>query len=742
VRADLYAVAVVLYEILAGELPIGRFRLPSEVSGASKRIDQIVLRGLDADPERRFASATAFLEVVERALASRQGLSSSGEMRAVAARQQREHARAPGRRSVMPIVMGVLGLSLAIGAWVVSHKSGGTPPPEEKPRVAPAGDAAGAAGMRILEIAPDNGTCVNEPKILLTGRIDGTRTLRAGNVFATVGAMGRFTVQVPLVEGENKIPLVLGDATTPSDTRSIILKTTPPEVHVETPTADLVCGATVRVAGVAIDEHLAKVEVNGQPAGRDGERFERAIALPAEGANHVVIAATDAAGNTTTVDRLVYRDTRAPDIRFEAGLAGSVTNTATAHVRGTIWDDHKTTATIEGRSFTPATDGTFDEPVSIKDGDNEIVVEAVDIAGNRARASVMVTLDRHAPSVAVAFRAKGNAAAVITVKSDKDLVAVEVDDVRTPATGTDIEIEVPVPGGAHTFSVRLYDRAGNRVTKTLSIELLSPTVGWKKEPMPKEMRRADAEGIYLYEAPGGLLIEMVYVPAGDFTMGSEQGRADAKPAHTHPMPHPYYIARNLTTWHDYQAFCDASKHGPPPAPGFERRSDAEPVVMVNWADAKAFCAWAKLRLPSEAEWEKAARGSDGRKYPWGNDWEGDRANFADAMCPEDFKWKDTAHTDGFPYLAPVGSFPLGASPFGALDMAGDAWEWCDDSYDDTIYARYKSGAATPRERDALKVARGGSWASNADGCRSFERAHFDRNARFNYLGFRVARSAE
>jgi formylglycine-generating enzyme required for sulfatase activity len=144
-------------------------------------------------------------------------------------------------------------------------------------------------------------------------------------------------------------------------------------------------------------------------------------------------------------------------------------------------------------------------------------------------------------------------------------------------------------------------------------------------------------------------------------------------------------------------------------------SYSHPVVNVSAEDADAFCAWAGLQLPTEQQWEKAARGTDGRIYPWGNQPPGKertlRCNWGDS-----YAW---IH-DGYEYTAPVGSYPSGASPYGALDMAGNVWEWTSSLY-----------GGGP-----LRVFRGGSWNDDAEDVRCAFRSAWPPDDSDDYLGFR------
>lgn len=229
---------------------------------------------------------------------------------------------------------------------------------------------------------------------------------------------------------------------------------------------------------------------------------------------------------------------------------------------------------------------------------------------------------------------------------------------------------------------------------------------------------------------------MIFVPSAEFTMGSED--EDATP-NERPTSHitvsRFYISRYLITNADYEQFDRAHACKRAPATG-----DKHPVVHVSSLDAIKFCNWLstrerrKYRLPTEAEWEYAAKGSDGRKFPWGNqDGRGDLANFADRNTV--FAWSDREIDSGYAESSPVGAFPLGASPFGLEDMAGNVWEWCLDYYEP-----YRSGPKiNPRGPTigAKRVHRGGSWKSRFSSLRTTVRGSNVPSFSCNDLGFRI-----
>ncbi|MBI3330340.1 MAG: SUMF1/EgtB/PvdO family nonheme iron enzyme [Nitrospinae bacterium] len=237
--------------------------------------------------------------------------------------------------------------------------------------------------------------------------------------------------------------------------------------------------------------------------------------------------------------------------------------------------------------------------------------------------------------------------------------------------------------------------------------------------------------------------QMVQVPAGEFLMGSDTGPADERPSHRLVLP-ACDIDRLPITNAEFATFLNAI--GPTNVAGenlfdvddpdarihrrgerwmADARFEDHPVVEVSWAGARDFCAWAGKRLPTEAEWEKAARGADGRRYPWGNEApDATHARFAAG-------WNETA---------PVGSFPRGASPYGVLDLSGNVWEWVSSAY-----LPYPYRADDGREELAagpVRGTRGGGHDAKADEITTTQRGrNLSRAPRSGHhnIGFRCAK---
>ena len=223
---------------------------------------------------------------------------------------------------------------------------------------------------------------------------------------------------------------------------------------------------------------------------------------------------------------------------------------------------------------------------------------------------------------------------------------------------------------------------------------------------------------------------MAVVKAGEFIMGSVTGDADEQPVRRVYVD-AFSMDRYQVSVGQYAKFLEATSQSAPPDWSIMNKSrhQSRPVVNVDWVDADAYCTWAGKRLPTEAEWEKAARGTDGRTYPWGNELPtGFRAN------SKKEKWSD--HWA----LTPVGMYEEGKSPYGIYDMAGNVWEWVSDWYDPDYYQTGPSKNPRGPLRGESKVIRGGSWGSGPRDLRSSDRDTHVPSARGLGTGFRCAQT--
>jgi serine/threonine-protein kinase len=244
--------------------------------------------------------------------------------------------------------------------------------------------------------------------------------------------------------------------------------------------------------------------------------------------------------------------------------------------------------------------------------------------------------------------------------------------------------------------------------------------------------------------------ELVYVPQGEFIMGSDPGElyfwGAETPKHS-VLLDAFWIYRTEVTNTMYRA-CVEVNACPHPTEIFSRthddyfpneKFDDYPVIYVTHEAALSYCVWAGARLPTEAEWEKAARGTDGRLFPWGNDeLQNYHANFCDNGCPNPESQEEMELDDGYRDVAPVGSFPAGSSPYGAWDMSGNVLEWAADWYSQSYYGISPYENPTGPESGSKHVIRGGSWWSGRDGLRPAARASKDPDYSSDMVGFRCA----
>lgn len=234
--------------------------------------------------------------------------------------------------------------------------------------------------------------------------------------------------------------------------------------------------------------------------------------------------------------------------------------------------------------------------------------------------------------------------------------------------------------------------------------------------------------------------DMVFIPGGYFIMGSDEGNPNHQPKHQVVVA-DFYLDRWPVTNIEYKKFIDATGH---PAPNYEvswcdtqgynwdvetRMYPADkadhPVVLVTWEDAMAYAAWAGKRLPTEAEWERAARGMTGRRYPWGDELSSGRCNCKEAG------WHGTS---------PVGSFsPEGDTPEGLVDMVGNIWEWTNSIF--TPFPYDPNDGRESRQALGFRVLRGASWVNDAQVANCLSRLDGDFQF-YNNVGFRCAVSPE
>jgi formylglycine-generating enzyme required for sulfatase activity len=235
--------------------------------------------------------------------------------------------------------------------------------------------------------------------------------------------------------------------------------------------------------------------------------------------------------------------------------------------------------------------------------------------------------------------------------------------------------------------------------------------------------------------------EMVLIPKGPFYIGSsekdidwivETFYAESRDWYLDETPsqafylNQFFIDKYEVTVEKYKNFIQKTRRTKPKfLENPKHNGPNHPIVGVTWQDAADYCAWVSKRLPTEAEWEKAARGDDGRRYPWGNNAAIKKANVRGTE-------------DSFRYSSPVGNFPEGQSPYGVMDMAGNAFEWTQDWYKpfpgnegrDDLY------------NQKLKVVKGGSWKANMDLARSALRGKRFPHQSADHVGFRCAKNAD
>ncbi|MGA9532350.1 MAG: SUMF1/EgtB/PvdO family nonheme iron enzyme [Anaerolineales bacterium] len=304
---------------------------------------------------------------------------------------------------------------------------------------------------------------------------------------------------------------------------------------------------------------------------------------------------------------------------------------------------------------------------------------------------------------------------------------------QTAGTARPLLFETPTP----TVRSSSTPRPTTAPTPTRSVQLQPPV-----NPEPGGAWQAPSDGMMLH-----------FIPAGTFRMGAlpdfEIAEPDELPLHE-PRISAFWMDETEVTRSLYQTCVEDGACAAVSGEDSVGGTGSHPVTRVTWELAATYCSWAGRRLPTEAEWEKGARGRDARRYPWG--WVGApesnrqvRLNFCDSSCNLPFNAVDV--DDGWPQTAPVGSYPAGTSPYGLLDMAGNVWEWTADWYATDTYQSKKLIDPAGPANGQRRVIRGGSWTEPlfhgaVIGSRTTNRFWSEPDRPRPDLGFRCALSAD
>jgi formylglycine-generating enzyme required for sulfatase activity len=297
--------------------------------------------------------------------------------------------------------------------------------------------------------------------------------------------------------------------------------------------------------------------------------------------------------------------------------------------------------------------------------------------------------------------------------------------------------------------------------------------GWYAETVPEDIQREPKYGAYRHQKDQAM---MVYVPAGAFLRGTPTAQSQALAAQFgahYAVETPqrlivmsaFYIDTFEVTNQQYAHFLalprqERQRYTHPTAPVDKDYTPTywqdprlngpqHPVTGVDWYDAYAYCRWAGKSLPTEAQWEKAARGPHGREFPWGDTWTAAWSNNVESTLGQAVL--DAEHwirllgplrLDTMPVLTrPVGSFPLGVSPYGVHDMGGNLWEWCHDSYAPDYYRTSPAWNPLGPASSSYKVLRGGCWSSHRGQVRAAYRNYDLATDRHLEIGFRCVQAA-
>jgi formylglycine-generating enzyme required for sulfatase activity len=426
----------------------------------------------------------------------------------------------------------------------------------------------------------------------------------------------------------------------------------------------------------------------------------------------------------------IHSDKKAPIVLMVDPAAGRTdvrSNKDKVTIKGTINDEHPGVVLVDGKEAT--TDGNrFTAILDVGETARDVEIVATDKAGNRSAPVKLNVLRDATPPEIVDLLPLDQGFAIksptkVSGEANEELSSVTIGTNIGTVAGKTFSGDASLVGGANEIVVKVKDLAGNEASQTIHVR-------YEARQLPEGITLGDDGSFTSSKDDARLLM----VPGGKFTMGNASGDPDERPAHEVEIS-PFLIDETLVTNAQFAKYASETGASMPPPPDWDARyatsAPDSPVVNVTFEEAQAYAKWAGRRLPYEAEWEKAARGTDGRLYPWGNN---PPAAGGTPMA------NVNGAQDGFANTSPVRSYPDGASAAGALDMAGNVWEWTYDWYSAGYYATVAPGAKDPQgpESGQEVVLRGGAFTSNPTDVRSTNRYPRKPDERMRNVGFRCA----